>query len=425
MKSENRMRVEVLIQKGIQIENPGSVQVDRNVDPERISGEGVVIYTGCKIFGASTLILPGVSLGYEGPVTVENCQVGPKVELKSGFFKESVFLEKASMGAGAHVREGCIIEEEASAAHSVALKQTILFPYVTLGSLINFCDCLMAGGTDRKNHSEVGSSFIHFNYTPNQDKATPSLLGDVPRGVMLDQNPIFLGGQGGLVGPSRLEFGTVTAAGTIARKDELRPDRLIFDRGEKAGNISFEKGGYWGLKRILQNNLIYIGNLMALKQWYKHVRSAFISENFPEALLAGLNEKVDLAIEERVKRLEELRQKMPGSTSEVQQNSNAEGASRQLKQENEFYDRWPEIKETLIKLQSWEGESKPRERFIEAIQQEIGTSGKDYLTVIKKLKEKDKKIGTQWLQGIVDQITNRAMQVLSRGFKGSRIQGFK
>jgi UDP-N-acetylglucosamine/UDP-N-acetylgalactosamine diphosphorylase len=52
------------------------------------------------------------------------------------------------------------------------LKQTILFPFVTLGSLINFCDIFMSGGSDRKNHSEVGSSYIHFNYTPNQDKAT-------------------------------------------------------------------------------------------------------------------------------------------------------------------------------------------------------------------------------------------------------------
>ena len=77
----------------------------------------------------------------------------------------------------------------------------------------------MSGGTDGKNHSEVGSSYIHFNYTPNQDKATPSLIGDVPAGVMLNQPPIFLGGQGGLVGPVRIGHGTVIAAGTIYRKD--------------------------------------------------------------------------------------------------------------------------------------------------------------------------------------------------------------
>ena len=89
------------------------------------------------------------------------------------------------MGLGAQVRETCILEEEASGAHCAGIKQTILLPFVTLGSLINFCDCLMAGGTSRQNHSEVGSSYIHFNFTPDGDKTTPSLIGDVPRGVML------------------------------------------------------------------------------------------------------------------------------------------------------------------------------------------------------------------------------------------------
>ena len=155
----------------------------------------MVIHSGCRISGERTLILPGARLGAEGPVTVENCLIGPGVELKGGYFREAVFLAKASCGLGSHVREGTILEEAASIAHTVGLKQTILFPFVTLGSLINFCDCLMSGGTDRNHHSEVGSSYIHFNFTPNQDKATPSLIGDVPHGVMLNQKPIFLGGR--------------------------------------------------------------------------------------------------------------------------------------------------------------------------------------------------------------------------------------
>ena len=167
-------------------------------------------------------------------------------------------LKKSSLGSGSNVREGTILEEESRGAHTVGLKQTILFPYVTLGSLINFCDCLMSGGTSGENHSEVGSSYIHFNYTPNQDKATASLIGDVPRGVMLNQRPIFLGGQGGLVGPCRLEFGTVIAAGSIFRNDELRPERLIFGGMGKSKNIPFMSGKYHNIKRITVNNIIYI-----------------------------------------------------------------------------------------------------------------------------------------------------------------------
>ncbi len=231
-------KAQQLMEKGVRIHNPDTVDIGAEVDLKRISGDGVTLYPGCRIYGEKTLILAGAKLGYEGPVTVENCCIGPRVELKGGFFRKSVFLDDVVMGFGAHVREGTILEEQASGAHAVALKQTILFPFVTLGSLINFCDCLMAGGTSRKNHSEVGSSYIHFNFTPNQDKATASLLGDVPRGVMLNQSPIFLGGQGGLVGPCRLAYGTVLAAGSICRKDELRPDRLIQEGGARSANVA-------------------------------------------------------------------------------------------------------------------------------------------------------------------------------------------
>ena len=178
-----------LIGKGVRIPNPLTLDIGEEVNIDRISGENVAIYPGCRIYGEKTVISAGAKIGYEGPVTIDNCRIGPKVELKGGYFSKSVFLEGASMGLGAQVREGCILEEEASGAHCVGLKQTILLPFVTLGSLINFCDCLMAGGTSRQNHSEVGSSYIHFNFTPDGDKTTPSLIGDVPRGVMLKEPP--------------------------------------------------------------------------------------------------------------------------------------------------------------------------------------------------------------------------------------------
>ncbi len=83
-------------------------------------------------------------------VTLENCRVGRNVRLNGGFFQEAVFLGDNVFGSNAHVRAGTIMEEQACAAHTVGLKQTLLFPFVTLGSLINFCDCFMAGGTSRK-----------------------------------------------------------------------------------------------------------------------------------------------------------------------------------------------------------------------------------------------------------------------------------
>jgi len=412
MKSENALKIEKLMQKGVKIPNPSSVEIGPEVNIDKISGENVVIYSGCRIFGSSILILKGTKLGYEGPVTIDNCQIGPQVELKSGFFRDAVFLEKVSLGSGANVREGTIMEEESRVAHSVGLKQTILFPFVTLGSLINFCDCLMSGGTSRKDHSEVGSSYIHFNYTPNQDKATPSLIGDVPRGVMLNQRPIFLGGQGGLVGPCRVEFGTITAAGTICRKDQLQSGHLIFESKGKSRSIPFNFGIYPGIKRIVFNNIVYIANLMALEQWYKHIRSQFISNDFPEPLLDALKEKLTMAFDERISRLKILSQKMPDSVKVYQKISKENASSRIIQQKNEFYIKWTEIEDHLMSLTYIDVKENLRDSFVETIRLGIMNNGKSYISVITELKIEDKKYGTQWLQSIVDHIVDGVLKLI-------------
>ncbi|MFC1798611.1 protein GlmU [Thermodesulfobacteriota bacterium] len=411
MKTQSKKMLEILMHKGVSIPNPESVEIADDVDLNKIFA-GTTIHTGCRISGEKTLILSGAGLGKEAPVSVENCQIGPGVELRGGYFKESVFLSKAVVGSGAHVRKGTIMEEEASVAHTVGLKQTILFPFVTLGSLVNFCDCLMSGGTDRKNHSEVGSSYIHFNYTPNQDKATPSLLGDVPQGVMLDQNPIFLGGQGGLVGPCRLAFGSAVAAGTIYRKDELRPGRMLFGRETKSGSVPFEAGIYQSIRRVVVNNLVYIGNLLALGQWYRLVRAQFVSDDFPQVLLAGLCEKADMAFAERLNRLQQLSEKMPFSIERYRKAAPQKGAGSLVQQKQELFERWPILKNSLSKLLKYEGDIELRDAFLESIQRGVRSSGNVYIDVIKRLPEMDKISATRWLQGIIDHVVGESLRMI-------------
>jgi bifunctional UDP-N-acetylglucosamine pyrophosphorylase/glucosamine-1-phosphate N-acetyltransferase len=412
MRMDNTSRIKALIQKGVAIPNPDSIDIGNDVELEKISGEGTVIYSGCKIYGHSTLILHGAKIGYEGPVTIDNCQVGPQVDLKGGFFRNAVFLKKASLGLGSYIREGTILEEEANVAHTVGLKQTILFPFVTLGSLINFCDCLMSGGTSRKNHSEVGSSYVHFNYTPNQDKATPSLIGDVPRGVMLNQSPIFLGGQGGLVGPCRLEFGTVIAAGSIYRKDVLIPGRLIFEKGGKGGSVPFIPGIHYAIKRKVLNNIVYIANLMALFQWYMHVRSLFISRDFPDALYDGLVEKLSMAIAERITKLKLYSQKMLDSARTYTAVAKENASSPILQQKTEFYEKWAELEAHFKDHTEREGNMSLRDPFLEKANSGITVSGKEYISVITGLTPEDAELGTLWLQGIADDMVDEALKIM-------------
>ena len=309
------------------------------------------------------------------------------------------------------MREASIFEEQASVAHSVGTKHTILFPFVTLGSLINFCDCLMAGGTSRKNHSEVGSSYIHFNFTPNQDKATASLIGDVPRGVMLNQPPIFLGGQGGLVGPCRLAYGTTVAAGTIVRKDELREGRLLIGGTAKESNLAWSSGNYTNQKRVVVNNIIYIANLLALNQWYQHVRSLFISNDFPDGLLKGVIEKLNLAITERLSRLEVLGNNMQ-SNMQIQKTPKSKRVSAAVAQTQELFQRWSDLKGVFEQLKGDEGDAGRRDLFLEKIDKGIAEKGRNYLSVIQALVSSDAAIGTQWLQAIVDRVVAAALNLI-------------
>ena len=402
--------VERLLARGVRIPAPFSVDIGQEVDPERISANGVILYTGTKISGAKTLISSDVKLGEEAPVTVADCRLGRGVELKGGFFNASVFLDRANMGSGAQVREGCLLEEEASGNHTVGLKQTILFPFVTLGSLINFCDAFLAGGTSRKNHSEVGSSYVHFNFSHNQDKATASLLGDVPRGVMLREPPIFLGGQGGLVGPARIGFGTVIAAGEVWRKDCPEGGKLLRGERQLLSASAFHPGLYGDIRRRVTNNVHYIANLLALRQWYLHVRRSFSGDpGMGEALCRGAMEILETAMVERLTRFEALADKMEESLELGERFLPDETRGEILRQQREFRERWPELKVGLTDRREEAAGHEERDGFLAKLAPVREAQGDDYIRAIRSLDLDVASLGTLWLHRVVDAVVERAL----------------
>lgn len=265
-------RVEALRARGVRILDPAQVFIDEDVDPARVDPT-VTLYPGTRLHGRRTFLAAGAAVGVEGPATLVDCVLGEGASIASGFAKGAVLLRAAKLGANAHVREGTILEEEASTAHAVGLKQTVLLSFVTLGSLINFCDLLMAGGTSREDHSEVGSGFIHFNFTPwgrSGDKATPSLIGDVTAGVLLRQRRIFLGGQSGLVGPRAVGYGSMTGAGQVVRRDvaagklSIQVARVVDEPLERPLDAR--------VRPVVEKNVEYIAQLRALEAFYAQVR---------------------------------------------------------------------------------------------------------------------------------------------------------
>jgi UDP-N-acetylglucosamine/UDP-N-acetylgalactosamine diphosphorylase len=403
---QSHKKIHQLLKKGVDIPYPQTIYLDDTVNIDQISEKGVKIYPGCRIHGSKTVISSGCILGHEAPVTIEDCQVGPDVELRGGFFTNSVFLEKSYMGSGAHIREGCVLEEEAGGAHCVGLKQTILFPFVTLGSLINFCDCFMAGGTSRRNHSEVGSSYIHFNFTPHGDKATPSLLGDVPRGVMLNQPPIFLGGQGGIIGPLRLGYGNIAAAGSILRKDYLKDNQLIFDNPQAMGTRNFTSAAYPNLIRVLENNILYLANIKALEAWYTNARKPFFEiQEFGSLIYAGALEQFASARRERIKRLKEMAQKAVDLSPQ-----NLKPTA--LKKRQVLLETMGNIEDIISKKINDTKMNKTEEVFLRNFEQFCGKDHKTYIATIQKLPPSLSAKGVKWLQDIVNYYCQRISTVI-------------
>jgi hypothetical protein len=392
--------VQSLLHSGVLIPCPYSVEIDEAVVPERIA-PGVIIHAGCRIAGAQTSIGPGSELGREAPVVIEDCQLGHNVELKGGYFSGATFLDGVDMGSAAHVRPATLLEEGAGGAHAVGLKQTIFLSYVTAGSLINFCDALMAGGTSRKDHSEIGSSYIHFNFTPHQDKATPSLIGDVPRGVFLDQPPIFLGGQGGLVGPSRIAYGTVIPAGTICRQDILEEGKIFAaPEAPKAPRV-FAARIYRGIDRIVANNLIYIGNLWALKAWYRFARERTMSGDvFSQACHAGAMVRIEDCLKERIKRMSELADKIAYSAKNARAETGEDLPSVIKARQQALEDHWPDMEARLIAGSPAAAGSANRDVFLQAWEHADTASG--HSEAIRGLNPSARKAGTAWLQEIVE-----------------------
>jgi len=406
LKPKSSDKIIRLLEKGVEIPNPLSLDIGDEVKIDHISGNGVKIYPGCRIYGEEMVISEGVRIGYEGPVTIENCQLGPNVELKGGYFKKAVFLEKANMTSGAHVRDGCILEEQANGAHCVGLKQTILFPFVTLGSLINFCDCLMAGGTSRKDHSEVGSAYIHFNFTPDSDKTTASLIGDVPRGVMLNQPPIFLGGQGGMVGPVRMGYGNIVAAGTILRNDVIDDNKLIVGKTHRGRIVDFIPRSYPRISRVVENNIIYLANLMALKQWYIHVRHMFFQrQEFGELIYDGALDKILLAKDERLKRLTAMANNIAVSLEK-------KGTGKSASGKREFCKNITQVVELFNSKTISEMGVDIRNRFLGGFHAHSKEHGGNYIDVVQSLAGSISQQGTLWLDSLINALCLRTKEIL-------------
>jgi UDP-N-acetylglucosamine diphosphorylase/glucosamine-1-phosphate N-acetyltransferase len=393
-------RVRKLLEGGARIPKPDAVVIGPEVRLEQIVARGLVLHPGTKIFGERTVILEGTELGYEEPVTLENAVLGRRVKVQGGFVKDSVLLDGCEVRQGFQGREGCLLEEESYCAHNVGLKMTILFPFVVLGSLINFCDCLLAGGTSRQHHSEVGSAFIHFNFSPRGDKATPSMFGDVPRGVMLDQAPIFLGGMAGVVGPVRIGFGSVLAAGGVYRAD-YDEGLLVLGEPRRDGSAAFRPRHLGAIRAKVSKNVLYLAELVALRAWYRHVRPLIAgSDPLARSVAAAGLWVVEANVGERLKQMDRFRDLV----KECLDVAPAAG------EWSEFVRRWDDARAIIREQGTIEGRTELRDAFCEHLAG-LGAPP-SYTAAIQALRPSARQQGTAWLASVRTELVGRCRGVL-------------
>lgn len=301
--------IQALIDRGVQIPAPGAVVIE-DIDPERIEA-GVTLYPGVTLCGRETMIGRGSRIGKAGGGYFENVRCGRGVDLFGGYFSDAVFLNGVVIRGHSEIRGGTLMEEGAECGHHVGYKMTIMMPFVVSGSLINFCDALFAGGTSRKDHSEIGSCLALYNYTPWSDKYA-SLFGDVPAGVFLRQPRIFVGGQTQIVSPVKVGYGTVIAAGSAVRRNV--PPGVLYGETSQALNQPFDPEMLGALRPKVALTAEYIANLWCLRIWYREIRLPLVDDDFTTELYRAAMLQIEAGIQERLKRLDNIVAKLERSS---------------------------------------------------------------------------------------------------------------
>ncbi len=319
-----------LTERGVTLHAPEQTFIRRDVDLNQLAS-GAELFPGTRLEGAGTRLFPGAQIGRRGPahledslvgsgatvgslgpVTLVRTTVGPASILGSGVAEDAVFLGKETMendfttGAGFRVRKGSLYEEDASTAQHTDTKMTILFPWVTLGSNLNFCEVLVSGGTGPElgAFSEVGSGTIHFNFTARGDKATASLLGEVTRGLLLNQPRLFIGGNCSLIGPLSADFGTIIGAGSRITGSLASGVHVAVPRN--AQRDALPPTGVHKAEWIFRSQLRFIEQMLLLEWWYRHVRLRLFPASEEQRIVYQRGQAVVARnLQERVARLED------------------------------------------------------------------------------------------------------------------------
>ena len=415
--------IAALIGRGVVIPSPEHLFIAQDVPLEAIA-PGVVLHPFTRLSGGGTRLDAGAVIGASGPATLENAWVGKGAVvgrqgavtlrdttvgagaiLGAGIAENSVFLGREgdapdfTTGAGFRTRKGTLYEEGANSAQFTDTKMTILLPWVTLGSNLNWCYLLVAGGTGPQMgaFTEIGSGAIHFNFTPRGDKATGSLLGNVCDGVFLRTPRLFIGGNVSLIGPIVAAPGAMTPAGG-RHAGQLSPGMNAPLTPPAADALeAFDPEVYGGILPVYQSQVRMIGELSALVAWYEHIRLRLAGTDASRAALyqRGLD-MVWMNLRERIHQMSEFAARVEHSVVRLERTRPADA---RIAQQRALVKRWPELA-ALLAERAGQATPPPPE-LIRALEQVASQdTGAAYTLMIRALPEEAVRKGRDWLRRV-------------------------
>ncbi len=369
----------------------------------------------------------GCRLGVQGQVVLRDSCVGPHCVMGAGCAEGAVFLggdagEHSITGMGFNARSGTLFEENARSAQHTDTKMSILFPWVTLGSQINWCDVFISGGTSSQPgcFSEVGSGTVHFNYTPRGDKATGSCLGNVTQGVFLGSQRIFIGGNSSLVGPISADFGALAPAGGVYGRHLSAGLNLPAPlAASAAGRLrAYDSQVYGAVEHIYQSQMRIIAELCGLEAWYLYVRKHLAKNNparsslYHQGLLA-----VQSNLEHRLTECTRLAACLPASIKKLEQkiptmSADTAARSSEARSQQEAWARhWPALMRQVQAVQ--QQLPPPPATFIQALDEAAAQAEGVYTRTIAALRPKARQQGSAWLAGITAAVFPAAWRSLA------------
>jgi len=400
--------IQKFIEKGVVIPQIHQIFISSDVSVDQIES-GVVLLPGTFLegqiqLGSGTIIGPNAKL--------KNVYCGRNVQLQSGCYENCVFLDNAKTRSNAEIRGGSLLMDQSETSHTVGCKMTILGMKVVVGSVVNYCDVFVSGGTeDAFSFTEIGSGAIHYNFTPSGLKFS-SLIGPGAVGEFFGLFPqTFIGGQTKIIAPVSIGSQVLIPAGLSVRQS-VPSGKLYVESPLHSVQKNFSLHMLTSTIEKVQTTAQCILHYKALSLFFQKVRLLFAQiqkDAFLESLLQQAIETVQANINERmywlfsdiglfsklansekihVQQLEQttVEKKVTFHLQEIAEHQALQNIQQELQQiliekfptiplENEFIEIWKQH----VQSQTWQ----------------------DYFSCMIALSKENKKLGSTWLQSLI------------------------